>query len=369
MCDELISFDFLESDDSSDEEGPRHQMVKRRKIRQECDPFSIEDREFIKRYRLTKDLVRNLCDELKPHMSVPKKSTDLSVETKVLVALSFYATGSYQRPIGDIGSHSISQPTVSVVIKEITALLNLPQIRAKYIKWPQSSSERRANVVKFYNKFGMPGVLGCIDCTHVAIIRPQEHEERYYCRKQYHSLNVQLISNADMEIISVDASHGGASHDSFIWESHPLKPYMEIINRNESVWLLGDSGYALRRYMMTPIVNTSPGSPEASYTYLHTKTRNIVERTIGLLKARFRCLLVHRVLHYSPIVAASIVNACTVLHNICVRGNVVEIPELSEEELVYEASMQQSQPHHAQGATGSARELRDGLAARSALLV
>lgn len=85
----------------------------------------------------------------------------------------------------------------------------------------------------------MPGVLGCIDCTHVAIIRPQEHEERYYCRKQYHSLNVQLISNADMEIISVDASHGGASHDSFIWESHPLKPYMEIINRNESVWLLG----------------------------------------------------------------------------------------------------------------------------------
>ncbi|KAF9793743.1 hypothetical protein SFRURICE_003567 [Spodoptera frugiperda] len=335
MCDELISFDFLESDDSSDEEGPRHQMVKRRKIRQECDPFSIEDREFIKRYRLTKDLVRNLCDELKPHMSVPKKSTDLSVETKVLVALSFYATGSYQRPIGDIGSHSISQPTVSVVIKEITALLNLPQIRAKYIKWPQSSSERRANVVKFYNKFGMPGVLGCIDCTHVAIIRPQEHEERYYCRKQYHSLNVQLYTN---------------------WIFIGINLF------------LGDSGYALRRYMMTPIVNTSPGSPEASYTYLHTKTRNIVERTIGLLKARFRCLLVHRVLHYSPIVAASIVNACTVLHNICVRGNVVEIPELSEEELVYEASMQQSQPHHAQGATGSARELRDGLAARSALV-
>lgn len=157
--------------------------------------------------------------------------------------------------------------------------------------------------------------------------------------------------------------------------------YVKIININEcnyeqyTNWIfiginlfLGDSGYALRRYMMTPIVNTSPGSPEASYTYLHTKTRNIVERTIGLLKARFRCLLVHRVLHYSPIVAASIVNACTVLHNICVRGNVVEIPELSEEELVYEASMQQSQPHHAQGATGSARELRDGLAARSALV-
>lgn len=39
----------------------------------------------------------------------------------------------------------------------------------------------------------MPGVLGCIDGTHVAILRPTENEESYYCRKQYHSLNVQLV--------------------------------------------------------------------------------------------------------------------------------------------------------------------------------
>lgn len=39
----------------------------------------------------------------------------------------------------------------------------------------------------------MPGVLGCIDCSHIAIIRPTENEERYYCRKQYHSLNIQLV--------------------------------------------------------------------------------------------------------------------------------------------------------------------------------
>lgn len=54
-------------------------------------------------------------------------------------------------------------------------------------------SKQNISIYRFFNKFGMPGVLGCIDCTHVAIVRPIENEERYYCRKQYHSLNVQLV--------------------------------------------------------------------------------------------------------------------------------------------------------------------------------
>lgn len=48
--------------------------------------------------------------------------------------------------------------------------------------------------------------------------------------------------------------------------------------------------------------------------------RNSVERAIGILKGRFRCLLVHRVLQYHPDVVAKIVIACSVLHNICNRA-------------------------------------------------
>lgn len=39
---------------------------------------------------------------------------------------------------------------------------------------------------------------------------------------------------------------------------------------------------------------------------------------------RFRCLLKHRVLHYHPERAARIINACVVLHNICVEHNMPE---------------------------------------------
>ncbi|XP_060810554.1 putative nuclease HARBI1 [Amyelois transitella] len=110
---------------------------------------------------------------------------------------------------------------------------------------------------RFFNKFGIPGVIGCIDCTHVRIVRPNEHEDRYFCRKKFHSLNVQLICDADQQILSVDASHPGSFHDSFIWSYHPVRYHLENLGPEET-WLLGDSGYSQRRTMMTPILDAEP---------------------------------------------------------------------------------------------------------------
>lgn len=70
---------------------------------------------------------------------------------------------------------------------------------------------------------------------------------------------------------------------------------------------------------MTPYRSTIDGSPEAIYNTKHAKARNIVERTIGVLKNRFRCLLGARQLHYKPAKAIKIVNVCAALHNICIE--------------------------------------------------
>ncbi|KAL4719983.1 hypothetical protein ACJJTC_002075, partial [Scirpophaga incertulas] len=175
----------------------------------------------------------------------------------------------------------------------------------------------------FYEKFGIPAVLGCIDGTHVAIVRPSENEERFFNRKHFHSRNVMIICDADLNILSVDASFGGATHDSFIWNQHPIRRHLIQLNdAGEEVYFLGDSGYAQRVYMMTPIVNAAEGSPEDHYTKIHCTTRSVVERTIGVLKNRWRCLLGHRVLHYHPNKASKFINACCVLHNICIKKNI-----------------------------------------------
>ncbi|XP_060801919.1 putative nuclease HARBI1 [Amyelois transitella] len=299
-------------------------------LRQEI--LNVSEAQFRKRYRLSTDQYSKLVTEIEPYISTPLRTDGLDVETKILIALSFYATGSYQTPVGDSKFHPASQASVSKALEEVTVALNRPEIFHKYVKFPLSRHEREKVKRKFYRSTRLPGVLGCVDGTHVAIVTPHEHEERYFNRKGYHSLNVLILCDADLMIMSVDPSYPGATHDSKIWENHPLKGLMErLYEEEEDIYFLGDSGYPLRATLMTPIENALPGSPEAHYTSLHVSGRCCVERCIGVLKARFRCLLADRRRHYSPEKAARITNACCVLHNIAHAGG-IEYEPLTEEE-------------------------------------
>jgi len=89
---------------------------------------------------------------------------------------------------------------------------------------------------------------------------------------------------------------------------------------------------------MTPVPNAVPGTPEFRYNTKQMKTRSLIERCNGLLKMRFRCLFKHRVLHYSPEVCSKIINACTVLHNMCVMRN-IPAPHPDEEDEILDYGM------------------------------
>jgi len=51
---------------------------------------------------------------------------------------------------------------------------------------------------------------------------------------------------------------------------------------------------------MTPKLNQPPRSPGALYTDCHIRARCSIEKTIGQLKGRWRCLRKERALHYAP---------------------------------------------------------------------
>ncbi|KAJ8913074.1 hypothetical protein NQ315_006575 [Exocentrus adspersus] len=177
-----------------------------------------------------------------------------------------------------------------------------------------------------------PGIIGSIDCSHIAIVAPQEEEHNYLNRKQYHSKNVQVICDYDLKIFNVNAQYPGATHDSFVWRNSFVRRYMERVYNevDHNSWLLGDSGYPQQPWLMTPFLNAQPNTPEANYNYAHIRARNSVERCIGVWKGRFRSILKERVLRYTPEKASNIINATAILHNICINGNLdidFEIPE------------------------------------------
>lgn len=114
---------------------------------------------------------------------------------------------------------------------------------------------------------------------------------------------------------------------------------------------------------MTPILDAPEGTPEDYYTKLHCSARNTVERTIGVLKNRWRCLLKHRVLHYHPDVAAKIINACCVLHNMCINRVGIDVVENTAE-----YGNQYPTATSQESTSSTAAELRQGIEKRNILV-
>lgn len=101
---------------------------------------------------------------------------------------------------------------------------------------------------------------------------------------------------------------------------------------DRNTWLLGDTGYPQQPWLMTPILNAVEDTPEARYNVAHARCRNCIERCNGVLKGRFRCLLGERKLRYSPDKVGEIINACAILHNICIDGRLEQNFNLPENE-------------------------------------
>ncbi|KAI9552688.1 putative nuclease HARBI1 [Daphnia sinensis] len=97
----------------------------------------------------------------------------------------------------------------------------------------------------------MAGVVGCIDGTHIRIVRPKHHEKAYINRKNYHSLNVQAICDANHRFLSVCATKPGSCHDSTIFKGSIIGKKFESGQFGES-FLSGDSGYCNTTFHLTP---------------------------------------------------------------------------------------------------------------------
>lgn len=92
--------------------------------------------------------------------------------------------------------------------------------------------------------------------------------------------------------------------------------------------LLGDSGYPLRPYLITPLNN--PRTPaEHLFNAAQIKTRTIIERTFGIWKRRFPILSLG-MRNKLPTVQ-NIIVATAILHNIAQERNDI-LPDVDEGE-------------------------------------
>lgn len=88
-------------------------------------------------------------------------------------------------------------------------------------------------------------------------------------------------------------------------------------------YLVGDAAYSLHENLMTPYRdNGHLTHKQKNYNFCHSSARMVIERAFGLLKGRFRSLLIWNVLDMERVdLIPEFIISCCVLHNICLLHN------------------------------------------------
>ncbi|XP_070395530.1 putative nuclease HARBI1 [Dermacentor albipictus] len=286
----------------------------RRRRREHGDPddaLDMPDNHFRRDFRLSKGTVRLLYEELAVELEA-ERATGLSVERKVWCALRFFATRSFEASVRSEETTRVSPSTVSECVRRVAEAAVNAGARNKWVHFPKTAEENTAVKEGLLRRGVIPGVIGCVDCSLVAIVAPKgERKAAFMCRKGCYVLNCMFVNlRLGHEDLGLGPTATGVIPRRFRLVDDMAAPAV-------SSGAHRDSGYPLEPWLLTPV----PGHPpvqtaEGQYNTAHATMRSVVERCIGFLKTRFCGLQRNRTLLYDPERAANIVAACAVLHNL-----------------------------------------------------
>ncbi|KAK5648390.1 hypothetical protein RI129_003282 [Pyrocoelia pectoralis] len=279
---------------------------------------------FFQHFRLTKETVLALLPALEPRLEyVHDLNNSVSPINQLLLCLRYYATGCHQLSLAYFGG--MHKSTVNRIVKRVTEAIC--HLRQDYINFPRTPEERVAIQYNFFEIAGFPRVTGAIDCTHIRIQSPGgEDGEIFRNRKGHFSLNVQAVVDASYKFLNIVARWPGSTHDATIFRNCMLRAQFERNDFADCV-MLGDSGYAIKPYLLTPLLETRTRA-EQRYNESHIRTRVIVENTFGIWKRRFP-ILAYGCRTKVPL-TMNIIVATAILHNIA-RNSGEDLPPNANE--------------------------------------
>ncbi|KAM7427891.1 hypothetical protein ABFA07_021040 [Porites harrisoni] len=289
-------------------------------------------------FRISRQTFRFVCDLVRPHLA--RQDTNMRkaipVEKRVAVALWRLATGNSYRSTGLV--FGVGRCTAMNLKDEFCSALLMSA--NDFIKFPKGEAETKRAIQAFQEISCFPQVVGAIDRSHIPIIAPKIDPNDYYNRKQFHSIVLQGVADADGRFIHVSTGYAGSIHDARVLRMSSLVNEVEdrtilvspVIRTGtgEEIrpLLVADPAYKLTNWCMKPYPETRAITPsQRNFNKALSRARVVIEQAFGKLKGRWRCLLVK--LDESVDKIPLTIITCCILHNICieVRDDVEVDPE------------------------------------------
>lgn len=199
------------------EREQRRALRRERVFRDRGNPFDEDnDKKLVEHFRFDRRSICYLADLLAPELNKTRRSKGLLPVHQVLVALRYYATGTFQLVCGKDGFAVKS--TANRAFWSVTK--GLIRMRNRFIAFPRGAAASDRIKYGFYQLANFPSVVGVIDGTHVRI--QNKNEPALINRKGTPSINVQCTCGPDGQFTSVYAKWGGRTHDAFVWSQSDL---------------------------------------------------------------------------------------------------------------------------------------------------
>ncbi|KAK0153549.1 putative nuclease HARBI1 [Merluccius polli] len=214
--------------------------------------------ELYARYRFGRDDIAFICNILRPRLECATlRSHALTVEEQVLIALRFYASGSFFEVIGD--GLAVRKSAVGHVVHSVSSALT--DLLGQFVKWPENEDDMTRTKRTFFSLGG-----GGCPILLVLLTAPHAREWEYVNRKGRHSINVQLVGNADLVVTNCVVRWPGSVHDARILRASRLFQKFQQ-NTPDGILLVRDA-------IISPTNRNNPITPEikclATLRYLAT---------------------------------------------------------------------------------------------------
>lgn len=146
-----------------------------------------------------------------------------------------------------------------------------------------------------------------------------------------------MVCNDKLQFLHCYAGLPGSVHDMRVFKYSGLQQRCNDEYFPDNTHIIADSAYVLQKHIMVPYKdNGHLTEQEINYNSILSRTRMIVERSIGLLKGRWRFLLDKVPMRRTDLIPYYIISCC-ILHNICLlQGDNFDYPVIFYDDLAAE---------------------------------
>ncbi|XP_053344041.1 putative nuclease HARBI1 [Clarias gariepinus] len=241
------------------------------------------------------------------------------IEAMTLAALYYYAHGFLSRKIAD--ALGLDYASASDAINTVSKVLE--DMSPDFITFPRTYDDRMGVAQGFKCISGIPNVVGVLGWLHVQVNPTSNEANLFLNTRGYHSVMVQIISDIDGNLLSVEQCRPGGTKEQEVWESSNIYQEFNRLQHGQT-WVLGGKGLCKAKHVLSPVESSRIETNAARrFNTAHSEVWKSIQHILGCLKTCFRCLHTlgaARVGNLKPV--ARIVTACCVLHNISKKFSV-----------------------------------------------